>query len=459
MSKSRLAAGAGALIVGAAGIFAAYLAPDPAPGAAEPILVEGTARQVSLGCPPDFEKTMGEMTAGIGGEDSPTLLRTRTIVLGGGEAALQGSDLGRGELRTAFEEGAFPGELTVAPGESPVLAAATTQRYQEFGELAGLAMTPCTSPASSLYLVGGSTSASSSAQLVLTNVTGSPAVVDVTVHTSVGTASPSIVSTTAVDAHSSQTLLLETGVRDPRLALEITSTGGQISAHLLAHEVDGIVGTGVESVTAGAEPDTSVVIPGADLSGEHGSTVLRAANPSDESAVISISAVTAEGTEPVPGGQDITIAAGTVLDLSMDGLAGEWSALIVEADRPVLAAARVDVDGDYAWLPSAVPLERGAVSAPATDSELTLYSPVPASAEVTFYSHTGTKLDSQTTVIDPIGTVESPDDTSFIVVDADTAVYGGLLATRTIGSITGVAGLPLTGPPAASSDLLVDVIN
>ena len=459
MKNIRFAAGLGALLLGGAGIAAAALVPEAEREESSPIRAEGTAREVSLGCPPDFEKTMGEMTAGIGGEDSDILLRTRTIVLGGGDAAIASNDLGTGDVRSSFEEGAFPGALTVEPGDPPVFAAATTQRYQEFGELAGLAMTPCVSPASTQYLVGGSTAASSSAQLVLTNVTGSPATVQVTVHTSTGTAGPSVVSSTTVDAQSSQTLLMETGVRDPRLAIEVASTGGQIAAHLLVHEVDGIVGTGLESVTAGAEPETTVIVPGADLSGANGSVSLRVANPGEERATVSISSVTADGIEDVPGGQDVAIAPGTVLDLSMDGLTGGWSALMVESDLPVLAGARVDVDGDYGWLPSAVPAERGVISAPATDSQLTLYSAEPTAAEVSYFDHEGTELGTETVTIDHVGSITSPDDTSFIIVEAESQVHAGVLAVREIGSITGIAGLPLTAPPAASGDQLIDVLN
>lgn len=459
MKNIRLAAGIGALVLGGSGIAAAYLVPEPDRNELSQIRAEGTARDVSLGCAPEFEKTMGEMTAGIGGEDSESLTRTRTIVIGGGNAAIQGSDLGAGEPRTAFEVGAFPGELTVGPGDGPVLAAATTQRYQEFGELAGLAMTPCISPASTQYLVGGSTAASSSAQLVLTNVTGSPATVQVTVHTSTGTAEPSVVSSTAVDAYSSETLLMETGVRDPRLAIEVTSNGGRIAAHLLTHEVDGITGTGLESVTAGAEPDTTVIVPGADLSGENGSVDLRIANPGDERAIISISAITSGGIEDVPGGQDVAIAPGTVLDLSMNGLTGDWSALMVESDLPVLAGARIDVDGDYGWLSSAVPVESGAVSVPATTSQLTLYSATSTSAELTYYDHEGIEVGVESVEIDHIGTVTSPEDASFIIVDADSPVYAGVLTILKIDSITGAAGLPITAPPAASGDLVLDVLN
>lgn len=459
MKASRIASALAALALGGAGLALAAIAPAVEVADAEPVRVDGTARSVSLACPPDFEKTMGAMTAGIGGEDSETLLRTRAIISGGGDAVLGSTDLGAGGLRTFFEAGAFPGELTVEPGNDPVLAAATTQRAQELGELAGLSLTPCVSPVTTQHLVGGSTAASSSAQLVLTNVSGTPATVAVTAHTSTGTAGPSVISTTTVDAHSSQTILVEAGVRDPRLAFEVSSTGGQIAAHLLLHEVDGISGAGTESVTAGAEAATTVVVPGADLSGATGTVDLRVANPGEERATISIVSVTAEGREEVPGAQEVVLAPGTVLDLSMGGLAGDWSALIVESDQPVLAGARIDVDGDYAWLASSEPAERSAASIPDSRSQVTLYAEEPTRATATFYDHTGAVLDEVDVTIDGIGTLASPDAASFVLIEADDPVHAGILSVRELGSLTGIAGLRPTQPPPASGDLLIDVIG
>lgn len=108
MKASRIASALAALALGGAGLALAAIAPAVEVADAEPVRVDGTARSVSLACPPDFEKTMGAMTAGIGGEDSETLLRTRAIISGGGDAVLGSTDLGAGGLRTFFEAGAFP---------------------------------------------------------------------------------------------------------------------------------------------------------------------------------------------------------------------------------------------------------------------------------------------------------------------------------------------------------------
>ncbi|WP_054953220.1 DUF5719 family protein [Flaviflexus massiliensis] len=459
MNKTRIATGVLAFAVGASGLVLAYIGPEADVTQPVPDTVEGSARAVSLACPPDFEKTMGEMTAGIGGEDSDTLLRTRVAIVSGGDATLDGTLIkeGDGEVRTFFEGGAYPGELRVEPGETPALASGASQRIQESGELAGMAITPCLTPERTQYLVGGSTSASSSAQLVLTNVTGSPATVSVEIHTSTGTAEPSILSSTTVDAYSSEVLLVEAGVRDPRLALEITSSGGDIAAQLLTHEVDGIVGAGMEAVNPGTEPSEQVVIPGANLSGEEGVT-LRVANPNTESATISIASITSEGKEPVPGSEDVTLAPGTVLDLSMNGLAGDWSALRVDSDQPVLAGARVDAEGDYAWLPSTRAVTNGAVTIPESQSQLTLYSESDASATVTFYSRQGDVVDSSTIDLAPIATITAPEDASHAVVESD-GVHVGVLSTAEIDSVQGIAGQTLTPAPAGSADLTLQVNN
>lgn len=462
MSKTRIATGLASLAIGVGGVSLALLTPAADP--ADPALssVEGTARAVSLACGPDFENTMGETTAGIGGEDSTDLVRTRTIVVSGGDASLAGTTIeseGADNLRSSFESGAFPGELRVEPGDEAALATGTTQRFQDRGELAGMAMTPCVAPATEQFLVGGATSASSSSQLVLTNVSGSPATVNIDVYTSTGEAAPSILSSTTVDAYSSETLLVEAGARDARLAFRITSTGGEVAAQLLTHEVDGIVGSGVETVSPGAAPSQRVVVPGADLSGENGDVSLRVANPGSETATVSVLSATTDGTEEVPGSQDVALAPGTVLDLSMDGLGGDWSALIVDADRPVLAAARVDLEGDFAWLASGEPVTNGVVTIPDSESYVTLYSAEPTGATITFYDHLGAEVEETEVDVDEIATVASPDSASHAVVEADAGVYAGILSVKELETITGIAGLTLTIPPAGSSDLELQVIN
>ncbi|WP_182173308.1 DUF5719 family protein [Flaviflexus equikiangi] len=454
----RIMSGLSAIALGGGGLAIALLGPGAEVTASPAIRAAGTAREISLACPPDFEETMGE-TVGLDGEESDPRLRTRAIVVGGGDAALDDRALPAGESRTFFEAGAFPGELTVEPLDTPVLAAASTQRFQDSGELAGLALTPCIPPVNVQYLVGGSTSASSSAQLVLTNVTGSPATVTVTVHTSTGTADTSVLSTVAVDAHSSHSMILEAGVRDDRIAVEIASTGGQIASHLFVHEIDGISGAGIESVTPGAEPATTTIVPGADLSGENGSVELRVANPGSERATVSISAITAEGIEDVPGAQDVVLAPGTVLDLSMDGLAGAWSALRVEADVPVLAGARITSEGDYGWLASSSASTRSAVSVPESVSHLTLYSDEPTTALVTSLDREGNVLESETVTVSPIAAITSPDDTSFITIESETPIHAGILALKDLDTMIGIAGLSTTVPPAASNDLVLRVID
>lgn len=460
MNKTRLATGVLALAVGASGVTLAVLGPEADVEHPAPSTVEGTARAVSLACPPDFEKTMGEMTAGIGGEDSDTLLRTRIAIVSGGEATLLDNTIeeGEGEIRTFFEGGSYAGELRVEPGDEPALASGASQRIQETGELAGMAITSCIAPTNAQYLVGGSTSASSSAQLVLTNVSGSPATVSVTVHTSTGTAGPNILSSTTVDAYSSETLLVEAGVRDPRLTIEVTSTGGDIAAHLLTHEVDGITGAGIEAVAPGAAPSDHVVILGANLAGED-TVTLRVANPNTESATFSISSITSEGQEEVPGSQDVTLAPGTVLDLSMDGLPGDWSALVVDSDSPVLAAARVDASGDYAWLSSTEPLSEGAVTIPESESHLTLFSEEDTTATVTFYGRRGDVVDSTTVNVSPLAQITAPEDASHAVVESEGEVHVGILSTADLNSIVGIAGQSLTPAPAGSADLTLQVNN
>ena len=111
----------------------------------------------------------------------------------------------------------------------------------------------------------------------------------------------------------------------------------------------------------------------------------------------------------MPGSQDVALAPGTVLDLSMDGLGGDWSALIVDADRPVLAAARVDLEGDFAWLASGEPVTNGVSSRSRTwKSYVTLYSAEPTGATITFYDHLGAEVEETEVDVDEIATVASP---------------------------------------------------
>lgn len=285
----------------------------------------------------------------------------------------------------AAEDGA-PIAIAAEPGgvDAGMLAAAQSQSV-ESETLAGFTAAACGEAVAESWLVAGATNLGRSGIVLLSNPSAVAATVDVRV----------IGETGAVEAPSALGLIVPPGTQRvlslaglaPNLTapvVHVTSAGGAISASLEHSVVVGLAPAGLELTGATAGPSTRQVIPGVlvpqaggvEATEDHADgddhPVVRLLAPGDEPVAVSIGVVPESGS----GGTTIEAALepGRVVDVPLGVLDAGAYTIRIEADAPVVAAARATVGGaegqtdasapsDLAWTVATAPLLDGAVVA------------------------------------------------------------------------------------------------
>src|SRR5690606_33495687 len=167
---------------------------------------------------------------------------------------------------------------------------------------------------------------------------------------------------------------------DPRVAVHVAATGGEVTALVQDSRLRGLVPAGTDLVAPSVPPAETVVVPGIFLgqsSGEEADApAVRVVNPGEETATVTLELLGTEGPEAVPGAEELVLDPGAVVDVSLTGIPeGPWSA-VVSADLPVTAAAVTTTVGrageedpgtapvDRAWAPAVPALASGVVAVP-----------------------------------------------------------------------------------------------
>ena len=364
-----------------------------------------------------------------------------------------------------------PSALHAEPVEQQLaLAAGTSIALTQEGDLRGLAATGCQVPASSHWLVGGSTEPGDSAQLVLANPGDTAATVTLRGWGSTGPLDLAGAGNVLVPPHGEQVVLLEALATDPRIAIQLEAAGGTVSATLQDSRLRGLVPAGTDFVTAGPAPSEQLVIPGvvlAETSGEGGDAPqVRIVNPGEEPVTATLELLGAEGSSDVPGAADMVIDPGAVVDVSLAGLpAGTWTAL-VQADGPVAGAAVVTIAGtpedgdtppiDRTWLPATAGFATGVSALPAAGSaiEAGLVLANPADTETTVHVvpilADGTRGDQVERTVAPGTTIrENVDDLASeelvaLEVQSEETVHAAIVLTAQAPDGALISGLSLT---------------
>ena len=283
-----------------------------------------------------------------GGSPGGLQLHPTLEVAGGEPASLIGelrstelADIGRAAL---LEAEPVDGELALATGTSIALT--------RDGDLRGLTAAACQAPATSLWLVGGSTAPGDSAQLVLANAGDTAASVTLRGWGSTGPLDLAGAGNVLVPARGERVVLLEALTSDPRPALQVEATGGEVTAALQDSRLRGLVPGGTDFVTPGAAPAEELVIPGIVLDDTMGegedAPAVRVANPGEEPALVTLDLLGPDGVAAVPGAEDLVLDPGAVIDVSLAGLPqGTWAAR-VSGDVPLVAAAVLTAQGEVA---------------------------------------------------------------------------------------------------------------
>lgn len=301
----------------------------------------------------------------------------------------------RGDVGETAVLRAEPSDGTVA------LAAGTSVALTEAGDLRGLTAAPCQGPGTSAWLVGGSTEPGNSAQLVLSNAGETPASATLSGWGSTGPVDLSTAGAVLVPPGGQRVVLLESLTADPRLAVHVEVTGGEVTAVVQDSRLRGLVPAGTDLIAPGTAPAQTVVLPGIFLGGSSGegddAPAVRIVNPGEEAVTAELELLGEDGATQVPGADELVVDPGAVVDVSLAGMpTGAWTA-VVRADGPVAGAAVVTTVGqpgeddpqtapvDRAWVPATAAVSSGLVAVPAelvSAANLVVANPSPSAVEV-----------------------------------------------------------------------------
>ena len=391
----------GGLAVLGGGWAGGWTAGATAPGAGEPRAVAVSAAESVLVCPPPATLPEG---ADVGDEQfraTPvaTASRTGVAVLGGVPDGLRTTALD-GSQAAGLTQGSAAavaqGDVTTArvlhatpvPGV-PLRAAGALASVTTTGDLRGLAAGRCGEPATSHWLVGGSTEVGESAQLTVQNPSPRPATVSLEAFGPGGAVTLGGSASFVVGARAQRVVRLESvapGQR--RLVVHVEAAGARVVASLQGQAIEGLVPTGLDVVTPGAAPARSFVVGGVVSAGEtlddpHAPRLRLLAPRHGGTARVGVYGPS--GPVTLRGAQAMTLERGVVVDVPLGGLPAGSYTVVVDADVPVVGAARYDVRGeppadavvdtppyDVAWSPGQAVSAARASDAPVPVGQLAL---------------------------------------------------------------------------------------
>ncbi|QGQ18899.1 hypothetical protein GC089_06135 [Cellulomonas sp. JZ18] len=379
-------------------------------------------------------------------------------VLGGTGGEVERAGAGGASLRV--EDVEAPLVVRAAPAdEAPVVAAATTSLVTA-GDLRGLSAASCVAPGVDDWLVGGATTVGSSAVLVLSN----PGLTTAEVTAEVWGPNGPVESAAArhvVAPGATQTVDLGGAAAEQRaLVVHVTTTGGQVVAHLQASVVEGFTPAGTDLVVPGAAPATRQVVPGVVVEesqvGAEVGPALRLLAPGDEATTARVTLLGADGPVEPAGVEEVELAAGTVVDVPLSGLAaGAWT-VVVDASAPVVAAAVVTRTGTAGELDDRPRVERAwsAASAAARHGVVAL----PREAAARLVVGAVAEGDDATATGEGRARLRVLDEDGGVLSEHDVTVDAGTTGSWPVADLAeGAAGLELEVLPGARVDWAVEL--
>ncbi|MFT4108680.1 DUF5719 family protein [Propionicimonas sp.] len=234
-----------------------------------------------------------------------------------------------------------------APGASRRVSAllpgpfgATTSVSASAGADRGLSASTCAAPSTDHWFTGVDIRDAAQSEVVVANLDGTRASVDLTVYGPTGRISaPRGVE---VEADSVQTVSLGTLDRvDGPVTVEVSSGDGRVAAFVRQRTWAGEEPRGADWLAETTAPASDVVVPG--LPAGSGARTLVVTNPGERTATVSIGTFMTSGPGEVAGASELEVPAGTTrtIDLAAD-LDGLSSALHLTSTQPVSAGVWLD---------------------------------------------------------------------------------------------------------------------
>ncbi len=379
--------------------------------------------------------------------------------------ATTGSTVERSALDASTTGGSDPQLLTAPAGERTPQVAGSSYQSVSSGDLVGAGAASCDDPSQSTWLVGGSTETGRTSIITLSNPTDVNATVDLAIFDGDGTVSAPGTTGIVVAPNTQKVVPLSGFVSDQgSTVVHVSSSGGQIVAHMQETVVRTLTPGGYDVVSGGAAPARSQVIPGVVLAGAEAAQrgddtadaapIVRLFVPGSRAARVTLGISTADG-----GGTTVNATAepGVVTDVTLDDFPDGRYSFTVTSTEPVVAGARTTspTDGngdgsDLGWFASAEPLGDSAITAiaPGEGVRLNLVNPTREDRTVTIRSgdeRLAVSLPSGATSTVPVQTAKQ-----LTLTGVD-----GVVAGVTYRGTDGIAGFPVRPTTQVSSPVRV----
>lgn len=520
-------AGSGLLVLGAVGVVvgASWIAPPPSDVPVEAAVVPVPPGATTLVCPgpivlpdsrddvdPEFNPApVGSVDAArfaVGGTTGAAPLQIWPLDRLAGAPVLSAEPSGV-RIASVAPSGPLVGRAQPADDVAARVAGAVVSTVAA-GDLRGTAAAACQHPGSEHWLVGGGTELGTTSLLIVHNPGATPAEIGLDIWGAAGRVDLGGAARYVVPSGGELSLRLSAFA--PELAnavVRVTSAGGQVSAFMQVSVLDGFTPGGADLVVAGAPPAgqqvvSTLVVPASEIEGP-GAGVLRllapgvvdaepgaepggepggeqSAEPADDRAADTAQAerpslpesvparltfLGAAGPVTLPGAEQVDLVIDEVTDVDLGGLPAGQYAVVVEAERPVVAATRIERVGtpavagdpapiDLAWSPASTLGGDALLAIPAGLSTTAVVVGVPApgegegagvvSAVVRAYDEVGTEILVEDVAV-PVGStlgVPLPSGTAafdIVPTSADAAVTdGGRLAWGVLAESVGPDG-------------------
>ncbi|MBF4614518.1 DUF5719 family protein [Curtobacterium sp. VKM Ac-1376] len=377
--------------------------------------------------------------------------------------ATTGSTVERSALDPSTTGGSDPRLLTAPAGETTPQVAGSSFQSVSSGDLVGAGAASCDDPSQSTWLVGGSTETGRTSLVTLSNPTDVNATVDLAIYDSSGTVSAPGTNGIVVAPNTQKVVPLSGFVSDEgSTVVHVTSSGGQIVAHLQETVVRTLTPGGYDIVSGGAAPSRSQVIPAVALANAQAAQrgddtadaapIVRLFVPGSRSARVTLGITTADG-----GGTTVNATAepGVVTDVPLDDFPDGRYSFTITSTVPVVAGARTTTptDGsgsDLGWFASAEPLGDVTITAiaPGEGVRLNFVNPTREDRSVTVRSGD----EERTLEILSGATVTLPVQTSKQLTLTGTE---GIVAGVTYRGDDGIAGFPVRPATEVSTPVRV----
>jgi hypothetical protein len=326
------------------------------------------------------------------------------------------------------------------------------------GEYRGLWLAPCVAPTAEQWFPGVMSSPTERTAVQLMNIDQAQAIVDVAIFGRDGRIVAPGARGLTVPGNTIRVLYLEPllTTADP-VGVQVRASQGRVAATV---RLSGQ--TGGDWAVAAAPPATNQVVPL--VPGGDGSRTLVVTNPGLRRASVTVEVLDTTNAFAPAGADTFEVNAESTVAIPLEAaLRGSTVGLRVTSTQPVTSGVRIGTASDIALIgstnrlasPAQVPLIGG--------SELLVTNGGGTRATVTLITRTadGIVVDTSRTDIEPNRSMPLPltgDRTATFELTSDNIDVRAAVVTRTIGTVTGIAVLPLggAGVRAASFDPVLD---